>query len=322
MAEKTFFNDLHRRFVHHAAAQRLHRIKQEALLAQIRRLAGQTGARFQLVADYAKRLEEPLRISQDFVNTCMRRIPGPIVLNPQRWDAEPHLNAVFLDAAEIQGLLAGATALKTLFAEQAVLAHAFGLLVARLRQKTVFGVDQKGDILVRDVARKSVYFEDHLILAVGASLAHTHEKTCYEALAALVVRTLKEIKGLKQWKAELEKQHEMLELLVRLPVGQPEEAQQQRQAKQVLDRIHDQLDRLDTGIGSPEDQLARMVAVLASPEHHLKMRSVQLRINRMGIEVDGQTDEPVNDIALAEFSMDEEQRRVAFWVQVDRQAMG
>lgn len=321
MTEKNFFNDLHRRIVHHVAAQRLHRAKEEAIWKEIQGLAVETGARFHLVADFSKRLEEPLRISRAFFSETMHRVPGPVGLDPDHWDTDPCLNAVFVNVEEIRSLISGVAAIQQLFAEQADLSQAFGLLVTQRRQKTVLTAVQEGQLLRRDVARKSVYFENHRIMAVAPTLARTHELARHQGLTALVVRTLKEIQGLKQWKAELEKQHEMLELLVRLPAVQPEEAAQQREARQVLDQIHDQLNHLDTGIGSPDDQLARMAFVLTHPEQYLKMQLVRLRLNRMGLEVNGQADGPVNEITLAEFTLDETQSQVAFWVAVDRSAM-
>ena len=247
-------------------------------------------------------------------------------MSPYRWDDDPLLNAMFLNAKKIIEFLGYGKDLKHLL-EQTDASEVFALLTAARREKTIFGAEENGEIIRRDVRQKMVSFEDHKMLGISADLAETRLQIRHWLLAGLFEQAFQEITHLKNWTEELNEQHDLLEFKLRHPNdsvprtgmdSSSETDKEVNEAQKVHNAIEMKLDEIKNKLDSPEDYFNILTRVLLNPEEHLSLKPIDLKLSRLGIQLDAASTEPSNEFTLAEFELGPSMKSTAVWVRVNR----
>ena len=261
-----------------------------------------------------------------YISGLIPQVPGPLELDPDRWNDDPLLRAMFISREELIGVLQSSKVLKNFF-RRTNASQAFAMLVAERKEKNFFGVEKNGDIVRRDVPQKAVFFEDFKVFAPAIELAETRLQTEHVALATLIRQAFEKITDLQLWKEELEKQRELLEFKVkRFDIYKPESElkhanasdSQMQETLKVLSDINRKLKEIETELDTPEHRFSYLCSILKNPEQHLELKAVSYKLSRLGILLESSSTEPANEFTVAEFKLGQDLKQVSLWVRVKR----
>jgi hypothetical protein len=306
--------------------QRLPDYKNEAaVLDEIERIVPEIDSTILPVNRFRKKMLSSVRHAMQYISGLIPQVPGPLDLDPGRWDDDPLLRAMFISRKELIGVLQSSKALKSFF-QHTNESQAFAMLVADRKEKTFFGTEKNGEIVRRDVHRKAIFFEDFKVFAPAADLAETRLQVQHRALVGFFTQAFEKIADLQRWKEELEKQRELLEFKVQQPERDlqtdqgPIEAKDNQTLKslEVLNGIKRKLEEIKADLDTPEDRFEHLNAVLLNPEQHLRLETVSLKLSRLGIRLESSSTEPANEFTVAEFEMGQALKRAAVWVRAER----
>lgn len=252
------------------------------------------------------------------VSAWMDAIPGPVGLSPARWDAEPVLNALFVNSDAIRETIENSRSLLSWFKKTGE-KSAVALLTAVWQEKTAFGTAKEGRILRRDVLQKSVSFDNHQLLAPAATMAAARAELETKVLVALCGQAFAQSQDLKKWREELEEQRQLLQFKYGTSgsaAGTRELAETDPEAARVLREINQKIGSIKRDLGTSESNFRYMVGILSRPEDFFSSQRETLRLSRLGIVVNGKADAMTNEFPLVRYQVGQTPPRAAVWVNV------
>ncbi|WP_319587702.1 hypothetical protein [uncultured Desulfobulbus sp.] len=273
---------------------------------------------------YRKVLHEPIAGSMEYCQALIDAIPGPVVLDKNRYYDDPLVKALFASPDELEEVLRLSPDVNAL-RKRGQTGEVVALLTMTQQEKTIFGHQQEGEMLVRDVRQQAVSFFDHRIVAPAADLALTKAGIVNRGLEVLATVAMEQITTLRSRKAELQGKKEYLKGIQKILGGKnhvremfasrdPVNWEELRKAEKALAEVEEELERLREHIATPEQSLGYLEAIMRKPGDILEVHNQFFRLNWMGVRVDDGPGSDGNDITLAEFSLQEEFRRSAVLV--------
>jgi hypothetical protein len=193
------------------------------------------------------------------------------------------------------------------------------------QEKTIFGHQQVGELLMRDMAQRAVSFTDHLIVAPDADLERAKAGIVNRGLEVLATVAMEEITTLRARKAELQEHREYLKAAVKILGGKnrrlatfatpdPGKWEELHKAEKALAGVEKELAELQQQITYPEQSLEHLEKIMRKPEELLRVQNQTFRLNWMGVRVEDMPENEGDDITLAEFSVQEDVKRAAVMV--------
>jgi hypothetical protein len=301
--------------------KRSQRQREAALTESIERMVADSDPSLRTVTGYRQELQKPLENALAHMEDLISTIPGPFELSGRLWDQEPLVHALFATPGEVQALLRDCGELASFFQESGV-TTAVALLTARKVERTVFGTALEGEILRRDVPRKAVEFYEHRVVAPVATEAENRRELIHRGLNVLAMHAIEEVTRDQAIREELTAERRSLafKLKIRrtrqrgleslLAGGSRPDADDEK-AQQLLAEIDQQLEALEPGAGTPRDVLRRLAAILTAPDTALTGKTLEIRLDRMGIKQDGDATEDVPAMVMAELEIPGRLKRVA-----------
>lgn len=309
--------------VNRLKTRRVRRQEKASMQKELEQILFKAKADFRFSRGYQKRLIGPALHASTTIQNSIRQIPGPVTLDPEAWDDDAYLNALFADAAEIRDTIDSNPPLK-LFFRQTKNNETFALLTCHMQERRTFGVGESGGVIGRDVPLVTVSFSNHRILLPETSLVKVQDGVRRRILTMMVAGVLSEIQGLRQWKQDLETEYEKLSFFIRhadagdTGAGGGQTEQKVADARELLEKIGQRESDIDRTIGNLDSQVSRLETVLMNPLLHFGFEIVPLRLNRLGVKVDGPSKEPLNEIKMAFCELAPQIRQGALWVRIDR----
>ena len=307
-------------------AKKNQRQKESDLIDLIERMVQDSDPSIRKVAGYRKQLKQPVENALGHIESLISSIPGPFRLSTEAWDKDPLIHALFVNPGEIRSLLQNHADLESFFQKSGV-KTAVALLSATKKERTVFGTDQQGEIVRRDVPQVAVEFHDHRVVAPGADEAENRRELFHRGLYVLATHTLEEILRIHSIKEELSEERRILAVKIKIQhsrerglegllAGGGKSSESSEQAKQLLEEIDNQLMELEPGSGKPQDFLRKLEKVLLDPGNFLTGKPIRMRLNWMGVKQSEESAENAPEITLAELEIPGKVKRVAALVAV------
>ncbi|GAB6904659.1 hypothetical protein DESC_740156 [Desulfosarcina cetonica] len=296
-----------------ALKKRRGRIATESLTV-IDRMIETFGNKIPYLASYRSELTPLIHRTNRYLGKLIDLIPGPVVLDPARWDRDPVIHSIFESENRTSALLSESKPLTQFFRHSAANV-AFALLTTEKKEKSVFVSEKDGEIFRRDVLKKAVFFENHQVTRPSDNLTETRVQVRYQLFSDLFAMAAETISALKESRAQLEAQRDEAAAKMALyPAGSDKKA--------AFDALHQKIEgeikSIEKSLKSPKDYVAQVQSLLQKPEHRLSAQSVAFRLNEMGIRLDTASAEPANEFSLAEFEINNGKKWMATWVRVDR----
>jgi hypothetical protein len=107
--------------------------------------------------------------------------------------------------------------------------------------------------------------------------------------------------------------------LERLLTGGISKNKDDGQAMQLLEEIDHQLQELEPGAGTPQNFLRKLEEVLLNPGRILMGKTLQMRLNWMGVKLGAESTENVPEINLFELEIPGRAKRVAVLANASRE---
>lgn len=269
------------------------------------------------VSGYRRRLRIPLQICLQHCKAMVVQLPGPIHLKRSNYYSDPLIKAAFVGSTKLEDLLASPEAQMPQHNPSGP--EQFALLTMTSTEKTIFGPQKQGEMIVGDAPMRTVTFTDHKIVGLGATLESSRdelEKLSLEVIAEAVARQLA---ARKSHLAELRQQHESLRAMSRMFGGgsrarsvfgvyNMEEQEKLRKIEHLQQETELELAVVSKEIEAPKDRLVILENCLSAPEKILAMRLVSLRLDWKNV-VTSDAAEEAQAFTLAHFSLTDELQR-------------
>jgi len=241
------------------------------------------------------------------------RLPEPIALSRAAWSTDPLLNAFFAAPAEVPALLGRSEELRAFFAEpgNAAVAEAHALLGMMKTERGVFAPAIVDGALRQDVAQTTVSFDKHRLLAPAADLPGCRREVGMLILRRMAALALERITaqgeratGLEQRKAMLGSRLRMLSLRRNgLEEIAGDAAVELAAVEAEFKATAGDFQEAKASLATLDSRIGHINAVFGAPADHVGLARTELRVNRMGFKVTGNSDEAVAPIALTELSI-------------------
>lgn len=276
--------------------------------------------RLKEVKGYRQRLQKVLRGCRGHCRAMVGEIPGPVLMKRKAYREEPVIKAAFTQAERIEELLARTESTTLPPGESSPLR--IGLLTMRSTEKMIFGRKRQGEMILGDVAMRSINFTDHNLVGLTATLSESRqalEKYTLEILTEAAARELSEIRtrlvDLRQRQEQLRAMKKMFGNsgtgggmgCVFVPFD-PEKNEKKKKLEKLLIENENDIAEASKESDTPEKWLTIVENFLSSPEEILSMRLISLRLDWSNI-LTKDPDEKANTITLATFTMGDEMQR-------------
>ena len=265
---------------------------------------------------YPDKLEAAVHHTLVFLGGLELDLPEPIKLCAADWNSDPRLNAFFASPNDIGRIMGRSSELRAFFDDVGNVSvdEAAAVLAMQRTERTVLGVALEGGLLRQDVPQTNVSFSNPHIVIPAPDIATIHNELILRTLHRLLNIVLERIEAVHERGRRLSDRKALLETRLRrlksLAGGLEflaEDSDSHAAEIAALDEEYEQtksdLRANRATLATVEDYLEQVTNVLIHPEEHVKLEKIQLRLNRMGIKVEGETDEPVNDITVTEVSV-------------------
>lgn len=282
--------------------------KNDPIAAAIEQAVESTDPWIRAVSGYKKKLRPAAERALAYLNEQVDGMAPSLSLEPSGYSADPRLRSFFISAGALRKVLESDPCLADYRQKQGK-TPAYALLSMTKQEKTVFGVEMTGDVILHDVAQITVSFENHHFFAPAESDTATREKIKKLAFERLLHLALKRISILKAECAGKDRRNALIQASsglqqhLRRGMDDPPHI-----AVPVQDMAQAQLYR-SLPVNAREDRildayLEILRDVLIRPEDHLWISQESVIVDRMGIkrrEIRGDASEvPLNMLSNSE----------------------
>lgn len=227
-----------------------------------------TDARIRSVGGYQKRLRDSVRLVLDYVEALVDGLPAAIAINQHTFASDTLVNSLFVNKTDVQQIFSRCQKLHAFFGstEHCQLQEVYALLFVQKSEKTSFGKQLQGGIILSDVMQTSVSFSDHQILSPGAT-----EELVRKSLEALLFDSV-----LNYIKIHM----------TRLRYQQSQDEQRHKNLS------------LDKSLRNPEVYLQKLIEHLNEPMELLQQQESMLKISKMHILLSEENTDTANELHL------------------------
>lgn len=277
--------------------------------------------RLRLNSRYREKLDKCVRHSIEHLRTIGRAPLEPVLLARAAWASDPRVNAFFGTADDVGACLGRSPELRSFFDRpaNAGVQEAYALLGMKKEERSVLGMELRGEAIQRDVAQVQVSFSGHRVVAPSATLAATRLEIGRRILLRLaqvalsrVVAAESKATELQQHKAYLAARMRVLQLardgmegVVKDPAKIGEEM---NQVEAELERTVEGYMETKGRLATLEGYLEHIDDVFSHAEQHVSLSHTPLRVSRLGVRVTDDATGPVNELSLAELSLGDDRR--------------
>jgi len=298
----------------------LRRTRTAEILNTVENVVDDTDSKIRLVPSYKKKLQHVILSSLEFADDLVNQIPEPIEVSSSTFSSDPYVNAFFTNVTDLQSIFSHSSEVQDYMEEtHDDGARCCALLCMHRTEKTVLGIELSGNMMKKDVRQTAVSFSDHRIYSPAPSEAETREGLKCCLFQGLVTNALERIVQRRLASHRLQSRHQMLHARLRHDRQKLREmTQNTRSAVGTLRDIEETSQELGkteekmmhAALLTPQIILEQVIDVLGKPEEFVRLRTLPLRLNKMGIKISDDSPQPVNKLTLTEVSIGKESPRV------------
>lgn len=267
---------------------------------------------------YRQVLHEPVLGSMTYFRSLIEGLPGPFVLDRRRYYDDPTVKALFASPDELDEVLKFSPEINAL-RKQGQRGEMMAMMTMIQNERTIFGHQQDGELVLRDVRQQAISFSDHRIVGPAVDPDLTREGIVQRGLEVLATVAMERITTLRSRKAELEGKREYLKGMAKIFGGRShrqelfaapmvKNREELHKVEQMLAEVEQEWETVRQQIALPEQSLTHLEGIMREPEKMLTVRRQQLRLDWKGVRVDEAPGSESHEITLAEFSMEELRR--------------
>lgn len=253
----------------------------------IENFVGASNSKMRAVDDYANKLREYVRPLHRYIVQIVDEIPPAIDLNLDTFGTDPLINALFVNSKDIDHLLKKNPDI-TAFLHTHNDPVVYALLTAEKSEKQTLGLAMQGDMLIRDVPQEVVNFSEYKIHKPCASSAELNA-VLKEYLFNRVVTLLKQ---------------EMTALMYKQPVN-----------------TEKSYESMIKSLANPDVYLDTLIKHIENPTELLRINKIHFKLSKLGIKVENDDQQSVNEFDIHEIIWRNSIRRVVLQVKLPASAL-
>jgi hypothetical protein len=307
------------------------RSKTSEVLDKVEYVVNGTDSHIRLVPGYKNKLQGIVKSALEFSDEIVNQIPGSISVSETTFTSDPYVNAFFANVTDLQSVFSHSPEVQDYMADsQTDNDCCCALLCMHYTEKKVLGMELSGDVLKKDVLQDAVSFSDHRIYSPARDESETRAglKNCL--FQGLVTNSLERIVQHRLASHRLQSRHQMLSARLRRHNQSLREMDKDSRAAidiiRAIEEIGQELRKteeimLETPVLTPQVLLDQVAVVLSHPEEFVQIRRFSLRLNKMGIKLSADSQQPGNDLNLTEVTIGNELPRVVALVTFPKQEL-
>lgn len=291
----------------------------KACASAIEKVVESCDVRIRYLTAYKRKLRPLVESTFDYFEDLVAQIPGVIEINKNSFATDPRVHAFFVTVEDLQSTFSRSPELRK-FVEDNKSSDddIFALLCMELKEKTVFGMELRGDIIKRDVQQISVAFSDHQLLAPASTEEEARRGLMQCMFEQLVVTISNGVHSVQVQIQDLKSQRRVLQTRLKAL-----EAQLKRNAVSASQSIPGTLHKLKEKLRTNEKQLSELQSkstprysldhaheILSQPENYVKVKRLHMRLNNMSLKLRDDSKETGYEIDLAEMVLGNTPTRV------------
>ena len=281
---------------------------------------------------YQGKLQPCIRKTIEYLRSIAREPLAPVLLARAAWASDPRVNAFFATADDVPACLGRRQELRRFFDQNAGAQEAYALLGMKKEERSVLGMDLRGDAVQRDVAQTLVSFSGHRIVAPHATLAAGRLEVGRRLIARLAQVALSRIVAADQKASELDSHKAYLGARLRVlrlaedgmegVVKDPSQIAADRQAleRELKDTVEGYIEAKGS-LATLDGHIGHMRDVFSHPEQHVAVSRTRLRVSHTGVKLEASAAGPVNELELTELSIGADFRAAVAVVRCPRAEM-
>ncbi len=294
--------------------------KQDVITDAIERVIDNTEPKIRLIVGYRRRLRHAVESSFEYIDALVDEIPGAILVNRRSFIEDPQVNSFFVNAEDLHQKFSRSPEVREFIEENRdrELEDIYCLLCMEIKEKTIYGVEFKGEIMRRDVQQIGISFTDHKLLSPAPTEAEARRglKNCL--FQGLITNALGRLRYFQTKRVAFEDQGRRLRVRrnslrtkARRPASEIESVRIKiRELESRLAENERSLSEIKSELDTTDDALEQVSEVIGHPDQVIKYERVHIKINKLGVKLKEGSHEPANEIDLAEITFGDSPSRV------------
>ncbi len=285
--------------------------------------------KIRLVHGYKRKLAPAVESAWQHIARLIETIPGPLDATRAETLFDRLINPFFIDSAQLKKALRNDRVLNRFLSKDP--ADTFFVLLTMHREvKTILGTQLKGDLLLRDVAMKSIGFSDHKFRVPASSMDDAILALRLGVLQILSNRAHEDILAEKAREAELGRlRAEMTAKLKILAMERPDQAlagrsdpgRQPRAAQKMLAEIEQELSAIKSRTINAGYYLEKVLGVLGSARELLTAEVVDMHMDPKNLLLAGPADAEKDTIRALDVKLGQTILRSCVLLKCSRQVL-
>jgi len=256
-----------------------------------------------------------------YAEVVCSRLPGPVMFDRKASRDNPTVRALFANHKKMTEVFSQCKELQDFFRAHPAADKAYMVLGMRKNETQVFGMEQQGDIIKRDVLQKNVSFDDYRISHPSWDEESLRFNLRERALHECVAQTLKHLINTQTYTSELEEQQ--LKLKMQLSMLENQEGGLEplmRDDRSLLQRINDIKKKLQEvekrqslvsrDMATLDDYLKKAATLLKQPSDLLNVEGIKLCTDRLNRVIEDNNVDKESCINLAQITFSGVEKRV------------
>jgi hypothetical protein len=239
------------------------------------------------------------------------RIPrSALELSPGEWANSPEINAIFATPEDISRVLGQSEDLRRYFHAHGD-AAAYAWLGAERQERRVLGVEMSGDVLRQEVPRINVSFANPRVVFPAVTVQDARIELGMAIFRGLLAVAMQRIETAQARTKNLGEQKAIMQIRLRrlksrsadinaLAGADATMTLEIEEAERALKQAVAELSTAKASTLGLEAWLAEVQGVLDRPEEIVMFEQVPVRVNRMGVRVEGTATGPINEFTATE----------------------
>jgi hypothetical protein len=231
-----------------------------------------SNSKMRAVHDYSRKLREHVVALYNHVLETADQIPPPVDLNPETFETDPLVNALFVNSRDIDKLIQFDHDVDVYLRSPSnyQVRKLYALLTASKSEKRILGVGMLGDMLIREVPQEAVNFSSYKINSPCASemeLSIALNKYLFDRVVALVKQEMKS--------------------RMDTPPIKPGDDTYELRVK---------------SLANPDIYLGALIGYLEAPDKLLSLERIHFKLSKLGIKLDGDDRQSANEFDIHELT--------------------
>jgi DNA-directed RNA polymerase subunit L len=287
----------------------------------VERMVDDIDPRLRSISGYQKVLSPCVERLISYAEVVCSRLPGPVEFSRQTFRNNPSVRALFANHKKMAEVFSRCKAVQEFFRANPSADLAYVVLGMRMNEARVFGMEQQGEIIKREVLQKNLSFDDYRITHPSRDEPALRFNLRERAIHECVAQTINQLIASQIYNDELEEHELKLKMQLSMLENQEEGLSTLMHDDQaLLHRIHDIREKLEKiehkqhelskDTGTLDAFLKKAASLLEQPADLIDVAAISVCVDRLNrvIEDPDSTDE--DRIELAQVTFSGEEKRV------------